>query len=257
VSGGRRAAQAVVLRLLGVPWVGLRRGGEMHEVRVRLRRAVRLLAYLALAPDRRAPKDALVEALFPEADADAIRRNFHPTVSILRRALAATGSSVVEARGGIYSLADDVVWEIDSEEFARRAAQGEAALARGEHAAAVAALSGAWQLYRGPLVQGLEEPWIAPHRERLQRRQVVALRSLGDALLRLGRAGEAVDAYRALLIEDPLQEPAHVALMQAYGREGRRDLVRRQYERLARLLREELGVEPEASTTLEYHALMA
>jgi DNA-binding SARP family transcriptional activator len=48
-----------------------------------------------------------------------------------------------------------------------------------------------------------------------------------------------------------------VALMQAYGREGRRDLVRRQYERLARLLREELGVEPEASTTLEYHALMA
>ena len=257
MSDRRREVDAVVLRLLGVPWVGLRRGDVLAEARVRLRRSLRLLAYLALAPDRRATKDALVEALFPEADADSIRRNFHPTVSILRGALTATGSPIVEARGGVYALAADVAWEIDSEEFARRAAEGEAAAARGDLAAAVAALSGAWKLYRGPLVQGLEEPWITGHRERLQRRHIAALRGLGDALLRLGRAGEAVDAYRALLIEDPLQEPAHVALMRAYGREGRRDLVRRQYERLARLLREELGVEPEAATTLEYHALMA
>ncbi len=257
MKGRRRSAPAVVVRLLGVPWVGLRQGETLREARIRLRRAVRLLAFLALAPDRRATKDALVEALFPDADADAVRRNFHPTVSILRRALAPTGSPVVEVRGGVYSLAGDVDWEIDSEEFARRAALGEAAIARGDLTAAAAELAEAWRIYRGPLVQGSEEPWIAPHRERLQRRHVVALRGLGDALLRLGRAGDAVDAYRALLIEDPLQEPAHVALMRAYARDGRRDLVRRQYERLARLLRDELGVEPEASTTLEYHALMA
>ena len=45
--------------------------------------------------------------------------------------------------------------------------------------------------------------------------------------------------------------------MRLYSREGRRDLVRRQYDRLASLLLDELGVEPLPDTTREYHQLMA
>ena len=37
----------------------------------------------------------------------------------------------------------------------------------------------------------------------------------------------------------------------------RRDLVRRQYDRLSNLLLEELGVAPMPETTREYHKLMA
>jgi DNA-binding SARP family transcriptional activator len=66
-----------------------------------------------------------------------------------------------------------------------------------------------------------------------------------------------MDVYRAVLVEDPLQESAHLALMEVYARQGRRDLVRRQYERLCALLRAELGAEPLLRTTLAYHTLMA
>jgi len=45
--------------------------------------------------------------------------------------------------------------------------------------------------------------------------------------------------------------------MRIYARQGRRDLVRRQYERLTSLLREDLGVEPLAETTDAYQRLMA
>jgi DNA-binding SARP family transcriptional activator len=45
--------------------------------------------------------------------------------------------------------------------------------------------------------------------------------------------------------------------MRLYGQRGRRDLVRRQYDRLAGLLRQELGVEPLPETSDEYHRLMA
>ena len=66
-----------------------------------------------------------------------------------------------------------------------------------------------------------------------------------------------MDAYRSVLLEDPLQEKIHLAVMRLYAAQGRRDLVRRQYDRLCSLLLDELGVEPLADTTHEYHRLVA
>ncbi len=60
-----------------------------------------------------------------------------------------------------------------------------------------------------------------------------------------------------MLVEDPLQERVHLEVMRIYAAQGRRDLVRRQYDRLCTLLLEELGVEPLPETTQEYHRLMA
>jgi DNA-binding SARP family transcriptional activator len=45
--------------------------------------------------------------------------------------------------------------------------------------------------------------------------------------------------------------------LRLYGRQGRRDLVRRTYDRLTVLLRRELGVEPLPEIRDEYHKLMA
>jgi DNA-binding SARP family transcriptional activator len=45
--------------------------------------------------------------------------------------------------------------------------------------------------------------------------------------------------------------------MRLYAGLGRRDLVRRQYERLCGLLLDELGVEPLPETEQEYHRLMS
>jgi DNA-binding SARP family transcriptional activator len=45
--------------------------------------------------------------------------------------------------------------------------------------------------------------------------------------------------------------------MRLYAAQGRRDLVRRQYERLCTLLLDELGVEPLPETVQEYHRLMS
>ena len=83
------------------------------------------------------------------------------------------------------------------------------------------------------------------------------MRALGETYARLGRLGEAMDALRAVLIHDPLQERVHLALMQVYARQGRRDLVRRQYDRLAELLARELTIEPMEETIEAYHRLMA
>jgi DNA-binding SARP family transcriptional activator len=90
----------------------------------------------------------------------------------------------------------------------------------------------------------------------LQGQYLELLRDFGDLCVRLERPAEAIDAYRAVLVEDPLQERVQVAVMRLYAAQGRRDLVKRQYERLCSLLVEELGVAPLAQTTEDYHLLM-
>ncbi|HSL82538.1 MAG TPA: BTAD domain-containing putative transcriptional regulator, partial [Thermoanaerobaculia bacterium] len=253
------------LHLLGRP-EGWRRepGGGWRRLHWPLKRSFKVLAYLATAPDRRAGRDELIEALWGEEGEEAVRRNFHPTLSHLRRGLKegldggnGVGLDPLLLADGVYRLNPELGWWLDADEFERLTARGRAAAEEGLDEEAVAAWEGAWRLYRGDLLAGVDEPWANRRREAYQRRYLVLLQELGGACERLARAEEALDAYRAVLVEDALQERVHLALMRIYGRRGRRDLVRRQYDRLAGLLRQELGVEPLPETTEEYHRLMA
>ena len=68
------------LKLLGQPLVKRidSQGGE-RELAWSLRRALQSVAFLALAPDRRATKDELIEAVWHEVLESSISKNFHPT----------------------------------------------------------------------------------------------------------------------------------------------------------------------------------
>ncbi|HUF78314.1 MAG TPA: BTAD domain-containing putative transcriptional regulator, partial [Thermoanaerobaculia bacterium] len=245
------------LHLLGRPEAWLRESdGSWRRLHWPLRRALEVLAYLASSPERRAAKEELVAELWSAASEAVVKRNFHPTLSHLRRGLRDAGEAPpLQLAEGVYALNPEIGWWIDVEELERLSAEGRSLADQSRDEEAAAAWEAAWRLYRGPFLAGSSEPWAAARREEHQRPYLAALRELGSAYERLGRPTEAVDAYRALLVEDPLHEQVHLALMRLYGR-GRRDLVRRQYERLSARLREELSSEPLPETTAEYHRLM-
>jgi DNA-binding SARP family transcriptional activator len=248
------------LLLLGEGVARLRQAGAERDLEWRLRRSFQVLAFLATSPELEATSEEIKEAVWPTEGEQTIERNFHPTLSYLRRTLEAGRRDSLPAplvhRGGAYRLNPEVDWEIDVHCFDRLVQQGRTLASGGEPTAAAAAWLGAWHLYRGPFLHGHDEDWAVRRRERYQRQHVALLRDLGDLLARLGRGEEAVDAYRALLAEDPLQERVHQAIMRLLAVQGRRDLVRRQYDRLCALLAEELGVEPMPETSQEYHRLM-
>jgi DNA-binding SARP family transcriptional activator len=251
---------AFLLSLLGSP-AARRRGPEGETVvECRLKRSFQVLAYLASSPRLEATRDEVVEAIWPTDGEQTIERNFHPTLSHLRRALEG-GRSKDEPpslllRAGVYRLNPEYDWEVDVLDLVRRVEEGKAAQERGDLLAAADLWRGAWSLYRGPFLQGHYEAWVAARREIYQKSYLEMLRELGDVYQRLGRVEEAVDAYRSVLVEDPLQEKVHVSLMQLYAGQGRRDMVRRQYDRLCTMLHEELSVAPMPQTTREYHRLM-
>jgi DNA-binding SARP family transcriptional activator len=253
--------QAYQVRLFGGPVVRqLTTDGE-REVGWKLRRSFQVLAFLASSPDLQAGRDDLEEAVWPSDGERTIDRNFHPTLSHLRRALERQRRSPAPPpllfRAGIYRLNPEIDWHIDLQDFNRRVAEGRELAARGEEGAAADAWQRAWKLYRGPFLQGYYQAWVTARREECQQAYVELLRGLGDLSVRIERSEDALDAYRAVLLEDPLQERTHLAVMRLYAGQGRRDLVRRQYERLCTLLLDELGVEPLPETVQEYHRLMS
>jgi DNA-binding SARP family transcriptional activator len=257
-SGGEAQFQ---VELFGAPTVLRRtRSGGVREVDWTLKRAFKLLAFLATAPQRRATKAELVEGLWPEDDRATIQRNFHPTLSYLRRSLGAQAGDPCQPliyRNEVYQLNPEVEWHIDVERFQEEVEMGARSQREGEWEGAVAAWRQAWGRYRGPFLSGFYDPWVVPRREALHRQYLAMLRDLGSALVICDRRDEALDAFRAVLVEDPLEEAVQVEVMRLYAEQGRRDLVRRQYDRLCSLLRAELGVEPLPQTTDDYHRLMA
>jgi DNA-binding SARP family transcriptional activator len=261
-GGGPAAGSPVyVLGLLGSPVARQRDEEGERDLDWRLRRSFQVLAFLATSPGLQAGREELIEAVWPTEGERTIERNFHPTLSHLRRALEGGNRGKDRAapllfRNGVYKLNPEVGWEIDVVELARLTDEGKELAARGEAAAAVEAWQRAWKLYRGPFLQGYYEGWVAVQRDQYQRRYLDLLRDLGDLYIALGRNEEAMDAYRSYLIEDQFQESIHVAVMRLYALQGRRDLVRRQYEQLCRVLLEELGQAPMADTAKEYHELM-
>lgn len=249
-----------VLGLLGTA-VARQRGPEgERELDCRLRRSFQVLAYLASSPGLEAGREELIEAVWPTEGERTIERNFHPTLSHLRRALEGgrkgEGLSPLLFRSGIYRLNPEVTWEIDTIELVRLVEKGKELHAQEDFEAAAEAWRSAWKLYRGPFLQGYYETWVTTRREQYQRTYLELLRDLGDVYVRLERSQDAMDAYRSVLHEDPLQERVHVAIMRIYAAQGRRDLVRRQYDKLSAQLLEDLGVAPLPQTTREYHRLM-
>lgn len=249
-----------VLGLLGSP-IARQRGEEgERELDCKLRRSFQVLAFLASSPGLQAGREELIEAVWPTEGERTIERNFHPTLSHLRRALEGGRKdrpAPLLFRSGVYRLNPEVTWEIDVIEFSRLAEEGRERAGRGELEAAADAWRRAWRLYRGPFLQGHYEGWVTAHRENYQRLYLDLLSKLGDLYVRLEKSEEAMDAYRTVLVEDPLQERIHLAVMRLYAAQGRRDLVRRQYDKLCSLLLDELRVAPLPQTTRDYHRLMA
>jgi len=261
-----RPRPQVRVALLGPPKVGIVPAdpdGTEVEIHWPLTRALKILSYLASSEGLRAAREDLTAALWPEDDEDRIARNFHPTLSHLRRTFHRSWEDTREDPApppllfihGSYQLNPEITWGVDVVELDELAERGREAR-EVDSTAAAAAWRTAAALYRGPFLAGVYDAWTEIPRERYLRRWLDLLRELGDLQVELERPTDAIDAYRRILIEDPLREPVHQALMNVYAKQGRRDLIRRQYDRLTTLLAEELGVEPLPQTTEEYHRLM-
>jgi TolB-like protein/DNA-binding SARP family transcriptional activator len=116
------------------------------------------------------------------------------------------------------------------------------------------ALARAFELCRGELLEGLNieegpfDEWLIGERRRLNAMAIEGLNQLLQHQQQQAEREAAMQTALRLLIIDPLQESVHRSLMRLYHEFGDAAQALRQYADCEKILRRELGVEPEDAT---------
>ena len=199
-----------------------------------------LLVALALAQGRPVPADQLLDQVWPGAGpGDRNRLQVH--VSRLRKLL---GRDRILTQAGAYSL-QLPAGALDAARFGQLAADGHAALRRGDAAAAGGLLSQALALWRGRALTEFAEAGFAPGTiTRLEEARLTAAEDRIEAELMLGGRGELAGELEDLVRENPLRERLWGQLIRALYRAGRQADALGAYQRARAVLAEETGVDP-------------
>jgi len=223
------------------------------------RRARDILCFIASRRHHRAPKDAIIETFWGETDLKTVEKNFHPTMSHVRKALNSNQplkQNFLVYRDGDYQLNPEFSYRIDTEEFDRLIAEGETARRERDFDRCLARYEQAVALYRGEFMQGSYDPWVDEQRSYYREQSLRILESLAAVAEKKQEWTRAMDLALRILHEDQFREDIHCLLMRAQAALGNRVAVKEQYETLRGLLQKELGVEPAMQTQKTYRELV-
>ncbi len=211
------------------------------------RRARDIFCFIASRRHRRASKDSISDTFWGETDSEAVEKNFHPTVSHIRKALNSNQplkQNFLLYRDGDYQLNSEFSYRIDVEEFDNLVAQGENARRARLLDECSDAYTKAVGLYRGEFMQGSYEPWVEEQRTYYREQFLYLLEVLAGIAEKAGEWTRSLQLSQRILHEDPFREDIHCLVMRAHVGLGNRGAAKEQFESLRRLLKKELGVEP-------------
>ncbi|PYS72526.1 MAG: hypothetical protein DMF69_07300, partial [Acidobacteria bacterium] len=224
------------------------------------RRARDILIFIASRRHRRASKDTIIDTFWGEADFAAVEKNFHPTVSHIRKALnsnQAFKQNFILYRDGDYQLNPELSYQIDIEEFDRLATRGDNARRARKLDECVEAYELAVTLYRGDFAQGSYESWVDEQRSYYREQYLHLLESLASIAQKQEEWSRSLQLAQQILHEDHFREDIHCMVMKAHVKLGNRGAAKEQYETVRRILERELGVEPGPETRRVLKELLA
>jgi DNA-binding SARP family transcriptional activator len=233
----------VVLRCLGDFSMTIN-GNQIDESAAKpMERA--LLHLLCTRANEAVHREALIEALWPDADPDAGLHRLQVAVSSLRKILGATspdGSGLLSREGDAYRLSLPPGSDVDVEAFEQAVERAERARGINDLPTEMQALREAVAAYRGPLLPG-DGPaeWAVGVRTHLQGVVTDAAARLGALLLQDDQPQAAAETARAGLAVDRYRDDLWKVLIEGSERAGNyadAGQARRAYEAVL----EELGV---------------
>ncbi len=223
-------------------------------VRVRSSRALALVAYLAVHPGVPHPRQRIAGLLWPESgDAQALtnlRRELHH----LRQVLGEDGSLRVTARDLCWADTPSCHADIRAFDIERLAAL--AAAEAGDDDAVIRHGAEALAQYRGDLLPGVYDDWLAEDRARLERQCVELCDLAGAARARAGDLSGAAAAARRRIELQPLEETGYRVLIGLLADMGDRAAAVSAYHHCASVLERDLGVLPDDATRAAFERLM-
>ena len=223
------------------------------------RRARDIFCCIATSKHRRMEKETVIETFWGESELGQIEKNFHPTISHIRKALNSRQTvkqNFLLYRDAAYLLNSELTYSIDAEEFESLIAAAEIAKRDKDENRFRANLEAAEKLYRGDFMIGVYDDWAEQRRQHFQEQQQRVLKALAKIAFQEKNWSTAVKYAAELLRRDPYQEEIHRLLMRVYHAQGKRAAVKEQFDALQKLLKQELGIEPSTETRRAYQGLI-
>lgn len=212
------------------------------RIALSMRKAEALLAFLALAPGLRHPRERLINLLWSDRGEEQARNSLRQALSSIKKSLGDVADLVLQIDRKTVSLNAALV-EVDALEFERLALEGD-----------YESLASAADLYQGEFLEGIAirdaacQEWLDGERERFKRQYIEILFNLAETQLLSHDYNHAIRSAERLVEQDPLVESGWRLLMRSYFENGDRNHALQAFKRCQQILRAELEVGPEPAT---------
>ncbi|MEU4544725.1 FxSxx-COOH system tetratricopeptide repeat protein [Nonomuraea dietziae] len=213
-----------------------------------------ILAVLLLNRGDVLSADQLIDQIWAGRPPRSATNTLHAHVSRLRRTLG--GNALLQSHGPGYRLVIDPEL-VDAHRFERLVTRGRDELAKQDWSEAVAVLDSALSLWRGPALADFSaDPWAQFDAIRLEELRYAAEEGRTDAELALGRHAEVLPRLEQRVARHPLRERSAAQLITALYRCGRQGDALNVYDRVRKVLAEELGVDPAPTLQALHQAVL-
>jgi DNA-binding SARP family transcriptional activator len=204
------------------------------------KRAREVMQYLILHPNGVAPRERLIDVLWPGDTSGVVIHRLHSAVSaartFLRRAMDGFNAILCSDEG--YGWDPRMRIECDVGTFVALYRDGSAS-----------AMTAAISLYRGELLEGQEADWVRPTRLKYASMYASMVERLSNNAIEAGDFEQALHFALELLEMDRAHEGASRLVLRCFEALGRRAQAALEYSSLRAYLRKHLGVEPMPETT--------
>lgn len=212
--------------------------------RFRTQKAAWILAYLALRPGQRVPRERLVDLFWPDQDLSAGRDSLKNALSVLRRQIEPPG-----VEPGSMLVADRVLLGLNAGAVSTDVEEFDQALRRAgssEGQERVQWLRTAVDLYVGDLLPGCYEEWASLEQRRMHENYLDAVQRLGDAYEAAGDLLSAIQVVERGIAADAFREPLYASAIRIHLGRGQAAAAAELYQSMETLYREELDTLPPA-----------
>jgi len=213
------------------------------------RQNISFLAYLVLYRDIDHPREVLIEQFWSSCEPARGRSCLGTALSRLRKSLKVDGANWLEvsSRGEPRIALRAPIW-FDIVAFEAAIAPALTVPTGRLEPAVLECLIAGLNHYHGDLLLGWYDNWVLTERERLRVLCLRGYRRLMEHYAAVEDIESAITAGHSALRIEPLQELVQQRVIELYHQSDQRAAAIRQYDRLAVLLMNELGIAPSKST---------
>jgi two-component SAPR family response regulator len=204
-------------------------------------------------------RDEIFKTFWPDLSVKEATNVFHVTKRKISERISlkvgeAGGYELTQYSGGFYMPSDKVVRHYDAGDFQESV---ERALTTLDEREEELLLNRAIDLYKAPFLQTIEMKWTIERREQLRQLYSQALINMGRIQKRRENDRGALGFFVRALKETPEREDIHREVMATYLKLDMIDDARQQYNRLAQILNDNLGIAPSRESQALYELVEA